>query len=63
MSYSKWQSRRFWFALWAAAMATYVVVRPLATEWAGTAASLLIGVVGGYIAADSWTKPRARPGE
>jgi hypothetical protein len=29
----------------------------------GTALSLLVGIAGGYIAADSWTKPRSNPGE
>ena len=58
MGYQKLQSRRFWFALWAAGAASYIILKPLSTDWAGSAITLLIGVVGGYIAADSWTKPK-----
>jgi hypothetical protein len=62
MSYNKWQSRRWWVALWAMLMATIIILAGIARGdvpgGLGAALSLLVGVTGGYIAADSLTKPR-----
>jgi len=63
MSYSKWNSRRWWVCLWAIVMVTSVIVwlmvfRDDAPSWVGTAISLFQLIIGGYIAADSFTKPK-----
>ena len=64
MKYSKWQSRRWWVALWAMASATLLmawsVVTQYAPDWLGIVLPILIGIAGGYIAADSMTKPRGQ---
>ena len=58
----KWQSRRWWVALWSMATASAIVaagiIRGDVPAGLGTALALLVGVAGGYIAADSATKPK-----
>jgi hypothetical protein len=60
--YNKWQSRRWWVALWAMGCATAIIAAGIIREdipgGLGAALSLLVGVSGGYIAADSFTKPK-----
>ena len=60
--YNKWQSRRWWVTLWAMACATAIIIAGIIVGdvpgGLGTALSLLVGVTGGYIAADSFTKPK-----
>lgn len=63
----KWQSRRFLFALWAAAMASYLIVSPAipgveSPEWAGSVITALILIVGAFIGGESYTKTRLSPG-
>ena len=62
MSYNKWQSRRWWVCLWAMLMSTAIIIFGMySTEippGMGTALSLLVGIAGGYIAADSLTKQK-----
>ena len=55
---SKFQSRRFWVACWAAGLCTYIVVKDAAT-WSGVA-TVLIGVVGGWLTSETITKKRTR---
>lgn len=59
---SKWSSRRWWVCLWAMTASTLIIaiglIRESVPESFGAALSLLIGVVGGYVAADSLTKPK-----
>jgi hypothetical protein len=59
---SKWKSRRWWVTLWAMAMATAIiitgVVRGDIPNGLAAALSLLVGVAGAYLAADSLTKPK-----
>jgi len=58
--YNKWQSRRWWVCLWAMAAASAIIttgiVRGDIPEGLGAVVSILAGVAGGYIAADSLTK-------
>lgn len=58
----KWQSRRWWVCVWAMTCATAIIVAGLIRGDIpnGLAASLsiLVGVAGGYLAADSFTKPK-----
>jgi hypothetical protein len=62
MSYKKWASRRWWVTVWAMLMSTAIIASGIARGdvpgGLGAALSLLVGVTGGYIAADSFTKPR-----
>jgi hypothetical protein len=62
LNYNKWQSRRWWVAIWSMAMASVIIIYGVATGdipgGMGAALSILIGVAGGYIAADSFTKPK-----
>ena len=60
--YNKWQSRRWWVCVWAMLMATVILLYGVYTGdipgGMGAALPILIGVAGGYIAADSMTKPK-----
>jgi hypothetical protein len=62
---SKWQSRRWWVCIWAMLCASGIILSGIISgntpEGMGSALSLLIGVAGGYIAADSMTKPKGNP--
>ena len=62
--YKKWQSRRWWVAIWSMIMATAIIASGIlkgdVPGGLGSALSLLVGVVGGYIAADSLTKPNGK---
>jgi hypothetical protein len=59
---SKWQSRRWWTALWSMTMATIIIaagiIRGDIPGGLSAALALLVGIAGGYIAADSMTKPK-----
>jgi hypothetical protein len=60
LSYNKWQSRRWLVAVWAMVTVTwlmvYSVIMQYSPDWLGLALPLLLGIIGGYIAADSLTK-------
>jgi hypothetical protein len=62
MTYKKWQSRRWWIAIWAMLGATAIIVVSLVKgsvpDGLPTIFSVLAGIIGGYIAADSLTKPK-----
>lgn len=64
---SKWQSRRWIICIWAALNAQAIITAGIIYNGlpAGLASalSLLIGVIGGYIAADSLTKPKTLGGK
>jgi hypothetical protein len=64
LNYNKWQSRRWLVTFWAVLMATglmfYSIIRQYSPDWLGVTLPLLIGIIGGYIAADSFTKPRGQ---
>lgn len=59
---NKWQSRRWWVCLWAMAASSAIItagiIRGDVPAGLAAALSLLVGVSGGYIAADSLTKPK-----
>jgi hypothetical protein len=59
---SKWQSRRWWVAIWSMVMASIIIIYGVISGdipgGMGAALTVLIGISGGYIAADSMTKPR-----
>jgi hypothetical protein len=60
----KWQSRRWWVCLWAMFICSIIVGYGVYVGdipgGMGTAFPLLVGVVGGYIAADSYTKGKEK---
>ena len=60
--YNKWQSRRWWVTIWAMLMASVIIIAGVVREdmpaGLSAALSLLVGVVGGYLAADSLTKKK-----
>jgi len=62
MTYKKWQSRRWWIAIWAMLLSTVIIVfsidRKAVPEGFSTIFTVLAGIIGGYIAADSFTKPK-----
>lgn len=63
MKYNKWQSRRWWIAVWAILMTTSIIVWLMirqgeAPAWVGIVINLFQLIIGGYIAADSFTKPK-----
>jgi hypothetical protein len=64
MTKAKWQSRRWIIAVWAMLTASFLVTWSVVTkytpDWLGVTLSLLMGIIGGYIAADSFTKPRGQ---
>jgi xanthine/uracil permease len=64
MTRIKWQSRRWIIAVWAMLSATLLMVWSVWTQyspdWLGVVLPILIGIAGGYIAADSMTKPRGQ---
>lgn len=53
---NKYQSRRFLFAVWACALATWIVLKNM-TEW-NTVVSALIAIVGAFILGESYTKQK-----
>jgi hypothetical protein len=59
--YNKWQSRRWLVALWSMLAASAIIgsgiIQGDIPGGMGAALALLVGVAGGYIAADSMTKP------
>lgn len=61
-TYNKWQSRRWLVAIWSMTMASVIISAGIVREdipgGMGAALSLLVTVAGGYIAADSFTKPK-----
>ena len=63
MNKKKWQSRRWLICVWASAMVTAIItaelIRPSGADWIGTAIALMLGIIGGYIASDTITKPKA----
>ena len=54
MKRNKLPSRRFWLTVWAASLCTAIVAIPR-PEFSGLA-TLLAGVVGGFIGAESYLK-------
>lgn len=56
---NKLVSRRFWFAVWAAAVTTAIVMRPVPE--AMSVAAILAGIVGGYVVGDTWLKKYLDP--
>lgn len=60
----KWNSRRWWVCLWAvvasSAIITVAIARGLVPAGLEAALPLLLGIIGGYIAADSMTKPKIK---
>ena len=60
--HNKWKSRRWIICLWAMFMATALMIYSLFTKtdlsWFGTAFALFQLIIGGYVAADSLTKPK-----
>ena len=66
MSYSKWNSRRWQVCVWAIFMTTVIILwlmapPPKEASWVGTVLNLFQLIIGGYIAADSFTKPKGEP--
>jgi hypothetical protein len=64
---NKWASRRYLFAVWAAVMASYLIVSPSipgveSPAWAGSVITALILIVGAFIGGESYTKTRLSPG-
>lgn len=63
MNKSKWQSRRWLVCVWAISMVTAIttaeLIRPSGADWIGTVLSLMLGIIGGYIASNTITKPKA----
>jgi len=61
---SKWASRRWLVCIWAMVMSTAIIVAGIASGdvpgGLAAALSILVGVSGGYIAADSLTKPKGQ---
>jgi hypothetical protein len=62
-AYSKWQSRRWLIALWSILMTTSIIIWLMirqgeAPAWVGVVINLFQLIIGGYIAADSFTKPK-----
>ena len=59
---NKWNSRRWWICVWAVVMTTaliiYLMISRVDAGWVGTDIALFQVIIGGYIAADSMTKPR-----
>jgi uncharacterized membrane protein (DUF485 family) len=59
---NKWHSRRWLVCVWAIAMVTSIIIYSLLTnyspDWMGTAIGFFQMIIGGYIAADSLTKPK-----
>ena len=62
MNRNKWQSRRWLICVWAITMVTIItfwqMVNPAAVDWIGSTIGLLLGIIGGYIASDTVTKPK-----
>ena len=61
--YNKWQSRRWLIALWSILMTTFIIIWLMirqgeAPAWVGVVINLFQLIIGGYIAADSLTKPK-----
>ena len=50
----KMGSRKFWFAVWGAVIASYIIIRSIETKWEASwmtaALALLIGIVTAYVA-------------
>lgn len=63
MNKTKWQSRRWLICVWAITMVTIItfwqMVCPSAVDWIGSTLGLMLGIIGGYIASDTITKPKA----
>ena len=67
MSYNKWNSRRWQVCVWAIFMTSIIILwlmilPPKDTPtWVVTVLNLFQLIIGGYIAADSFTKPKGEP--
>lgn len=63
MNRNKWKSRRWLICVWAITMVTIItfwqMVYPSAVDWIGSTIGLMLGIIGGYIASDTITKPKA----
>lgn len=59
---AKMKSRKFWFAVWGAIMATYIIIRSMETafeaSWMTPALALLIGIVTAYVTVGQLKKRR-----
>lgn len=59
---SKIKSRKFWFTVWGASMASYIIIRSMETKfeasWMTAALALLIGIVTAYVAIGSVKKKK-----
>lgn len=63
MNKTKWQSRRWLICVWAITMTTVIILWQMVYQidagWTGSTLGLLIGIIGGYIASNTITKPKA----
>ena len=59
---NKWASRRWLICVWAIPMVTAIItaelIRPAGADWIGTVLALMLGIIGGYIASNTITKPK-----
>lgn len=60
MKHNKWLSRRFWVAVWAGSLATYIVVADR-TEFVQLALTL-VAIVGVWVGGESYLKKIFREG-
>lgn len=62
MDRKKWLSRRWWVCVWAMVMlsVSYVLssIGFIPPEWFNTAAPILVGLIGGWMASETFTKPK-----
>ncbi len=62
---NKIKSRKFWFTVWGAGMATYIIIRSVETEfeasWMTPALALLIGIVTAYVTIGASKKKKEGP--
>lgn len=58
--YNKWNSRRWIICVWVMLMSTVLMVWSLITQkelsWVGMSLPILLGIIGVYIGAESYTK-------
>ncbi|MEN6296861.1 MAG: hypothetical protein ABFC92_02795 [Rectinema sp.] len=60
MTHNKWLSRRFWAAIWAGSLATYIVIANR-TEFVQLALTL-VAIVGVWVGGESYLKKVFRDG-
>lgn len=60
---SKLTSRKFWFAIWAAALLSYATLSQLEVSWFGGVAPVLASIIVAYVLGNAYIAGKGAGGE